>query len=667
MCVSKLIMMLVLLWVTKLVQVSGENTGFIFNYGFQSANLTMDGVSEITSNGLLQLTNETRLQTGHAFYPKPIVFTNNSFSTNFVFAIRPVTSPASGGHGMAFVISPTKAFPSATAGPYLGLFNITNNADPTNHVFAVELDITQSSEFDDIDGNHVGIDINGLKSMTSNSSGYYVNGFQFRNLSLKSGLPMQVWLDYDGGETEINVTLAPINANKPETPLLTLHQDLSQVLTNSSYVGFSSSTSASLIASHYVLGWSFQLNGKAQNLDASKLPKLPPLRRKRSMILPIVLPLLSLCLIIFVSLLVVCYIKKKRKFSEIVEDWERNYGPHRFKYKDLYFATKGFKEEELLGSGGFGKVYKGTMPGSKIEVAVKKVSHDSQQGMREFIAEIVSIGRLRHRNLVSLLGYCRRKGELLLVYEFMPNGSLDKYLHNQPGMTLNWMQRFKIIRGVALGLCYLHEEWEQVVVHRDVKASNVLLDSDFIGRLGDFGLARLYDHGVDPATTHLAGTIGYLAPEAIRTGRATTKSDVFAFGAFVLEVVCGRRPIERGSEDEILVDWVYGLWKKDEITEAMDQTLRTEYNREEVELALSLGLWCSNSKAKDRPSMRQVVQYLNKEAPMPDLLSLMSSPSCFGFIFESDKEFDNMIMSFPSASVDGTHTSISESLLSRGR
>ncbi|XP_028783566.1 L-type lectin-domain containing receptor kinase IV.1-like [Neltuma alba] len=668
MCVSKLTMMLVLLLVTKLVQVSGENTSFIFNYGFQSANLTMDDVSEITSSGLLQLTNGTAQQRCHAFYPNPIVFTNNSsFSTTFVFAIRPVTSPASGGHGMAFAISPTKAFPRASVGPYLGLFNITNNADPTNHVFAVELDITQSGEFDDIDGNHVGIDINGLKSMKSAPAGYYVNGFQFRNLSLKSGLPMQVWVDYDGGKKKINVTLAPINANKPETPLLTLYQDLSQVLTNFSYVGFSSSTSALLVASHYVLGWSFQLNGEAQNLDTAKLPELPPLSGKRSMILPIVLPLLSLCLIIFVSLLVACYIKQKRKFSEIVEEWEQNYGPHRFKYKDLYFATKGFKEKELLGFGGFGKVYKGTMPGSKIDVAVKKVSHDSQQGMREFIAEIVSIGRLRHRNLVSLLGYCRRKGELLLVYEFMPNGSLDKYLHNQPSMTLNWMQRFKIIKGVALGLCYLHEEWEQVVVHRDVKASNVLLDSDFNGRLGDFGLARLYDHGVDPATTHLVGTLGYLAPEAIRTGRATTKSDVFAFGAFLLEVACGRRPIERGSEDEILVDWVYGLWKKGEIIEAMDQTLGTEYNREELELALSLGLLCSNSRAKDRPSMRQVVQYVNKEVPMPDLLSLMSSPSCFGFTFEIEKEFDDMIMSFPSSSVDGTHTSISESLLSGSR
>ncbi|XP_028783461.1 L-type lectin-domain containing receptor kinase IV.1-like [Neltuma alba] len=666
MCVSKLIMESVLLLVTTMVHIymSGADTSFIFNNGFQSANLTMDGVSEITPNGLLRLTNETVLQKGHAFYPNPIVFTNtSSFSTTFVFAIRPIP-PTSGGHGMAFVISPTKAFPGALATQYLGLFHDTNNGDPTNHVFAVEIDIVQTIEFGDIDNNHVGIDINGLKSMKSAPAGYD-NGFQFHNLSLISGLPMQVWVDYDGGKKQINVTLAPINVIKPETPLLTLSKDLSQILTNPSYVGFSSSD-GQLMAFHYVLGWSFQLNGEAQNLDASKLPKLPPVDGKRSLILLIGLPLLLFSLIVFVSVFVVWYIKTKRKFSEIVEEWEQNYGPHRFKYKDLYFATKGFKEEELLGCGGFGKVYKGTMPGSKIDVAVKKVSHDSQQGMREFIAEIVSIGRLRHKNLVSLLGYCRRKRELLLVYEFMPNGSLDKYLYNQPTVTLNWMQRFKIIKGVALGLCYLHEEWEQVVIHRDVKASNVLLDLELNGRLGDFGLARLYDHGADPTTTHVAGTVGYLAPESIRTGRATTKCDVFAFGALSLEVVCGRRPIERGSEDEILVDWVYELWKKGQIIGALDQALGREYNEEDVELVLRLGLLCSGSKAEGRPNMRQVVQYLNREVPLPDLLSQMSSPSCFGFTFESDQGFD-AIVSFPSSIVGGTHTSISESLLSGGR
>ncbi|KAI9073537.1 hypothetical protein K1719_044505 [Acacia pycnantha] len=413
---------------------------------------------------------------------------------------------------------------------------------------------------------------------------------------------MQVWVDYDGGKKQISVTLSSINVNKPETPLLTLSQDLSQILTNPSYVGFSSSNGV-LTAFHYVLGWSFRVNGVAQNLDTSELPKLPRLgRNKQSMILLIGVPLTLLCIFFLVILSIVYYINWKKKFSEIVEEWEQDYGPQRIKYKDLYMATKGFREKELLGSGGFGSVYKGTMPGSKIEVAVKKVSHGSRQGMREFIAEIVSIGRLRHRNLVSLLGYCRRKGELLLVYDFMPNGSLDKYLFNQPSVTLNWMQRFRIIKGVASGLCYLHEEWEQVVVHRDIKASNVLIDSELNARLGDFGLARLYNHGTDPATTHVVGTLGYLASENTTTGRATTKSDVYAFGAFM-------------------------------------------------------------------PNMRQVVQYLNMEVPLPDFPSLLSSASCFGFPCGSHQDFDDIRMSFPSSSMDGFHsrTSIPESVLSGGR
>jgi len=163
-------------------------------------------------------------------------------------------------------------------------------------------------------------------------------------------------------------------------------------------------------------------------------------------------------------------------------------------------------------------VYKGVLSASGQEIAVKMVSHGSRQGVREFVAEVVSIGRLRHRNLVQLLGYCRREGELLLVYDYMENGSLDRYLHDQHAPTLSWHERYRIIRGVATGLLYLHEDWEQVVIHRDVKPSNVLLDAGMNARLGDFGLARLYDHGTVPQSTRVVGTIGYLAPELMRMG-----------------------------------------------------------------------------------------------------------------------------------------------------
>ncbi|KAL1321554.1 hypothetical protein HN51_066401 [Arachis hypogaea] len=660
------------------------NTNFIYNNGFQSSNLTLDGIAGITTNGLLKLTNDTKQEKGHAFYPYSVTFKNTtsgfnneevfSFSTTFVFAIRSQYSALSG-HGIVFVIAPQRGLPNSLPSQYLGLFNKTNNGNATNHVFGVELDTILSTEFFDINDNHVGIDINDLKSAQSQPAGYYSNS-GFKNLSLISGYPMQVWVEYDGVKKQIDVTLAPTNVEKPQKPLLSLTKDLSPILNNTMYVGFSSST-GSVLTSHYVLGWSFKINGQAQPLLISQLPKLPRLgERKESKALTIGVPMISLTVVFVVILAVIYFIRRKKKFSELVEDWEMEYGPHRFKYKDLYFATKGFKEKELLGSGGFGRVYKGVMPASKVEVAVKRVSHESRQGMREFVAEIVSIGRLRHRNLVPLLGYCRRKGELLLVYDYMPKGSLDKYLYNQPRVTLNWNQRFIIIKGVASGLFYLHEEWEQVVVHRDIKASNVLLDAELNGRLGDFGLARLYDHGSDPQTTHVVGTLGYLAPENTRTGKATTMSDVYAFGAFLLEVACGRRPIELvdESENSILVDWVYSCWKNGEILEAKDPNFGTDYRAEEVELVLKLGLLCSHSEPMARPSMRQVVQYLEGDFPLPDLhlLSLSSTGLTFGHYVEDFQEFQ---LSYPSSSTSKafsrdtttTTTSVAASLLSGGR
>ncbi|KQK20986.1 hypothetical protein BRADI_1g58000v3 [Brachypodium distachyon] len=341
----------------------------------------------------------------------------------------------------------------------------------------------------------------------------------FQNLKLISGEAMRVWIEYNEEALQINVTLAPFNMAKPVRPLISATYNLSAVLTEPSYVGFSSTT-GQLRSTHYILGWSFGMNRTAPALDITRLPRLPHIVREASqkMVLAVILPITVATFLIAIFLIVLLLVRRRRKYAEVQEDWEVEFGPHRFSLKDLFRATEGFNNRHLLGRGGFGRVYKGVLPKSKLEIAVKRVSHESQQGIKEFIAEVVSIGRLRHRNIVQLLGYCRRKTELLLVYDFMPNGSLDKYLYGsgeQP--ILDWILRFRIIKGVASGLLYLHREWEQVVIHRDVKASNVLLDEEMNGRLGDFGLARLYDHGTDMQTTHLAGTIGYLAPELVRT------------------------------------------------------------------------------------------------------------------------------------------------------
>ncbi|CAN0880086.1 L-type lectin-domain containing receptor kinase IV.2 [Linum grandiflorum] len=656
---------------------SSNDVGFTYNH-FPAANLVLDGIAEYTSDNLIRLTNDTVQQEGHAFYPDPVTFKNNpngavsSFSTSFVVAIIPQYSNL-GGHGIAFVISPTRGLPDSLPSQYLGLFNKSNIGNWTNHVFAVELDTIYSSEFGDIDNNHVGIDVNGLDSKSAAPAGYYDDSDgKFVNLTFISGKPIHVWVDYDGEGKRINVTLAPVNAVKPNKPLISFRQDLSEVLQDEMFIGFSSST-GSFLTHHYVLGWSFKVNGQAEDLTISPIPKLPRIGgepKKRLKIVVIGIPVISVVLTLAAISGIVYFVRRQRKFAEVLEDWEVDYGPHRFKFKDLYVATKGFRAKEELGRGGFGVVYKGVLEKTKNEIAVKRVSHDSRQGMREFVAEVVSIGRLRHRNLVSLLGYCRRKGELLLVYDFMPNSSLDKYLYDQDKLMLKWCVRFQVIKGVASGLFYLHEEWEQVVIHRDVKASNVMIDSEWNGRLGDFGLARLYDHGSDPRTTHVAGTPGYLAPEHARTGKATSSSDAYAFGAFLLEVACGRRPIdpEKPGGQVILVDWVFSCWLGGDILKAMDPNFGEEFVAEEVDLVMKLGLLCSHSDPEARPSMRHVHQMLEGELPLPDMSSMGLSISSAGLNFARRDRLMELAMSSGSSSPSFNHlSSAEESLVCGGR
>ncbi|CAL5423090.1 unnamed protein product [Camellia sinensis] len=547
----------------KFVYSSSPLDHFMFN-GYA---LKLGGSAKLDSNGLFTLTNTTMREIGHAFYNFPLQPKNStndgsviSFSTTFIFAIVP-EYPRLGGHdhGLAFVVSPSKELQGALPEQYIGIFNNTNTGLSSNHIVAVELDTYQDLEFEDIDDNHVGIDINGLQSIKSASAGYFPTreNDTFKHLNLKSSDPMQVWVEYNGVDKQLNCLPT---------------------------------------SSHYILGWSFKMNGQAEPIDRSRLPKSPGT------------PQDSLLALTFGALL----ITRKKKFTKELEDWEFQCGPHKFSHKILSTATKGFKERELLGRGGFGRVYQGVLPTSNIQVAVKRVGHDSRQGMREFVAEIATIGRLRHPNLVRLLGYCRDKQELLLVYDFMPNGSLDKFLYGQPKGMLNWMQRFKIIKDVASGLFYLHHQWIQVVIHRDIKASNILIDNDFNARLGDFGLAKLCDHGTNPQTSHVAGTLGYIAPELAHTGKANTSTDLFAFGTLMLEVVCGRRPVQHQAFPEkiILIDWVFECLERGNILEAIDQCLGTEYVVEEAELVLKLGLLCSHTVGAARPSMSDVVKYL---------------------------------------------------------
>ncbi|XP_059459160.1 L-type lectin-domain containing receptor kinase S.4-like [Corylus avellana] len=597
----------------------------LFFKGFKggaASNISLNGASEIEDSGILRLTNETQRVLGHAFYSRPIQFKNStngkafSFSTAFAFAIVN-QNPTFGGHGLAFTISRTKELPGALPNQYLGLRNasdVRNSSD--HHMFAVEFDTVLDLELDDINGNHVGIDINSLVSNKSVPAAYFDDKNSKHDLDLNSGQVIQAWIEYDSSSNRLDVKLSPSSV-KPISTLLSFEVDLSAILEESMYIGFSASTGL-LASSHFIMGWSFKMNGEAKSLHLNELPSLPGPKGDQTALKIGVSVSASAVIILVIGLSF--YLVRKIKNSDVIEPWELDVGPHRFSHEELKKATRGFRDKELLGFGGFGRVYKGTLPNSNTQVAVKQISHESKQGVREFASEITSIGRLRHRNLVQLLGWCRQRGDLLLVYDFMPNGSLDNYLFDEPKTILSWEQRFKIIKGVASGILYLHEGWEQTVIHRDIKAANVLLDSELNGRLGDFGLAKLYDHGSNPNTTRVVGTLGYLAPELTRTGKSTTSSDVFAFGALLLEVVCGRRPIEPKAlpEELMLVEWVWEKWRAGSILEVVDARLGGEFNKVEAVVVLKLGLMCSNNAPKARPTMRQAVSYLEGELALPD-------------------------------------------------
>ncbi|KAG2534188.1 L-type lectin-domain containing receptor kinase SIT2-like [Panicum virgatum] len=661
---------------------AGAATEFVFA-GFARENLTASGAAVVTSSGLLRLTNETNEVLGYGFYPAPLRFKDAStgaplsFSTTFVVAILP-RYPDAHGHGLAFALAPSATVPGAMVGKNLSLFNTSNHlGNGRSEVVAVELDTAMDEEFSDVNDNHVGVDVNSLKSNCSKPVGYVdaaTGGTT--DLSLVSGDPLQVWIEYDGASKRLEVTVAPAGAPRPAVPLVSCTVNLSPVVADGTYVGFSAANGAAS-SSHYVLGWSFRLGGgRALDLDLSKLPRAPSSRPRKTMH-----PQLLLTLILFgvVALLVVSagvtlFVVWRRRFAEEEEDWEIEYGPHRISYKDLHAATTGFRD--VIGAGAFGTVYHGVLPRSGAEVAVKKVAHGSRQGLREFVSEIASMSRLRHRNLVQLLGYCRRRGELIRVYDYMVNGSLDKHLfdadENKPA--LSWDRRAKIVRDVAAGLLYLHEGWEQAVVHRDIKASNVLLDADMNAKLSDFGLARLYDHGCDSQTTHVIGTFGYLAPEMLKTGKATPSADVYAFGAFLLEVACGRRPMESLSNSNAdpagLVDNVLECWKAGRIRDARDPRIG-KCDEDDLEVVLKLGLLCSHPDPQCRPSMRQVVQILEGAAPAPATPpeDLGSSGRIFGY-YEGFDEFVNMFPTTvttqpPSSRSSAEHQQLSSATSSR--
>lgn len=300
-----------------------------------------------------------------------------------------------------------------------------------------------------------------------------------------------------------------------------------------------------------------------------------------------------------------------------------------FRFSTIRLATNNFSDDDKLGQGGFGAVYKGTLPDGQA-IAVKRLSRNSGQGEVEFRNEVLLLSKLHHRNLVRLLGFCLEGMERLLIYEFHPNSSLDHFIFDPNRRSLiNWDSRYKIILGIARGILYLHQDSQLRIIHRDLKASNILLDEKMTAKISDFGLAKLIEMDqTRDATSRIVGTLGYMAPEYALRGHFSVQSDVFSFGVLVLEIITGQKNSlsNEGEVEEYLLTSAWERWNDGTTLDLIDPTLLSVDSTELLIRCFHIGLLCVQENIADRPTMDSVVLMLGTSSA---ILSVPSRPAYF--------------------------------------
>ncbi|TKW11163.1 hypothetical protein SEVIR_6G216000v4 [Setaria viridis] len=542
-----------------------------------------------------------------------------SFNTTFSINVFQFTGQRPG-EGLTFVIAPSRDDPPpGSHGGYLGLTNATlQKAGPAaNRFVAVELDTFK--QVHDPDDNHVGLDVGSVVSSKTAS----LDDLRIAT-NVTTATNYTVWIQYDGVARHISVFFNVRGRPKPSSPVLESPLDLSEHVPETAYLGFSASTGTSYEL-NCILDWSLSIE------------VIPDKKSNTWLIVVAVVVPVSLAAVAVAAFFLTKRLRARRSMERRQERLGHELNnlpgmPRVFEYDKLRKATRNFDERLQLGKGGYGMVYKGVVPAddgrpeATMEVAVKRFIRGDSRGVSDFLAEVQIINRLRHKNIVPLIGWCYKKGQLLLVYEYMPNGSLDQHLFrrgvHEQRPALSWESRYAIVRDVAAGLHYVHHEHTHMVLHRDIKASNVLLDASFRARLGDFGLARVLEHDRNSFTDlNVAGTRGFIAPEYSVGHKASRQTDVFAFGALVLEVVTGQYALRtQDLRCPLLTDWVWQMHGRGALLGAVDQGLGTAgFDHDEAGRLLQLALACSSPNPGDRPTMPEVLQVLNKASPPPEV------------------------------------------------